>query len=495
MKKNILFILFLFFQISASHAEFVFTPGCLKAYDEVIRLNFVKAKNLLDAERKLRPDNFIPDYIESNIDFLRAFISEEENDFELLKKNRSACLSRLGNEDANSPWYLLSKAEINLQVAIVKLKFEEYLTAAYEFRRAYRQLEANQKKFPGFVPNKKCLGVLHALIGAVPSNYKWLTNLLGFRGTIPQGIGELRELQKISETNPQYAYLKDETNIMLMFFEFHLLKNNQSAIELAGKIETKNPGQLHLFALLSIYLYSAGNDKCIELLENRPINKNEFQLHYLDFIHGTAKLNILDADGKKYFESYINNFKGRSFVKAAYQKLAWFDLLNGDTAGYYQNMKLVKEKSNDFTDEDKQALKEAVSNEIPNIYLLRPRLLFDGGYYDLALSELADKPVSCFPTFRDQLELTYRIARIFDKNGMKVKAINYYEKTIKNGEAYQFYYAANSALFEGLIHENLSDTTNAVRCYKKCLSMRNHEFQNSIDQKAEAGLNRLGVNN
>ena len=33
----------------------------------------------------------------------------------------------------------------------------------------------------------------------------------------------------------------------------------------------------------------------------------------------------------------------------------------------------------------------------------------------------------------------------------------------------------------------------AIAWYRRCLGMRNHEYQNSIDQRAEAGLNRLGA--
>ena len=146
---------------------------------------------------------------------------------------------------------------------------------------------------------------------------------------------------------------------------------------MAEKIENKNPGELNLFAINSIYLYSGDNEKTIALLNNRQANKDEFKFCYLDFMLGLAKMNKLDFTSEKYFNDYVANFKGRSFVKSAYQKLAWIDLLKGDTIGYHQNMKLTKEKGNDFTDEDKQALKEAELNEVPNIYLLRSRLLFD----------------------------------------------------------------------------------------------------------------------
>lgn len=487
-------VLYLLAFPGAMKAGFVFTEGCAKAHREIVNLNFNEARQILAAEKKADPANIIPYYVESYIDFVTAFISEEKTDFENLKEKRIERLNLINKEQDTSPYYLLTKAEINLETAIVKLKFEEYITAAYELRRAYKMLEENEKKFPGFVPNKKCLGLLHALIGAVPSNYKWLTKVLGFKGTIEQGLGELHELLKISETRPEYAYMREETLIILMFFEFHLLKNNKSAMELAKKIQLNNPGQLQLFAVNSIYMYSGENDKCIELLQNISIPKNRFRVHYLSFMLGIAKLNKLDMSAANDFENYVNNFKGNSFVKAAYNKLAWISFFTGDTSGYFKNMNLVRIKGNDFTDEDKQALKETKSPQEPNYYLLRSRLLFDGGYYQRALTELAGKPVSDFPKFEHQLEFTYRIARIYDKLEIDDKAIKYYEQTIKNGESQTFYFAANSAMYLGLLYENRGDKQNAINYYKKCLSMRNHDYQNSIDQKAESGLNRLNAN-
>ena len=495
MKGIILsFILFLFF-CHSSQAEFIFTPNCVKAYNEVILLNFDNARQILLLEKKTNPKNLIPEYIESYMDFLTAFVSEEKKDFEHLKDKRSERLEKIENDDKKSPYYLLSQAEINLETAILKIKFQEYLTAAYEFHKGYKLLEENEKKFPGFVPNKKCLGLLHALIGAVPSNYKWLTGILGFHGTIPQGIGEMRNLLDISEKNSDYFYLHKETNIMLMFFEYHLLKNSKSAMELAKNIEDKNPGTLELFAINSIYLYNGNNEKTIELLSDRDTVKDQFSLLYMNFMLGSAKLNKLDFAADKQFEFYLHYFKGNSFVKASYQKLAWIDLLQGDTIGYYQKMNLAKISGNEFTDEDKQSMKEALSKELPNIYLLRSRLLFDGGYYDRAVAEIAGKPVKYFPNYKDQLEVIYRLARIYDRKGQKEKAIDNYQRTIEFGETKTFYFAANSALYLGLLYENISDTTNAVKNYRKCLSMRKHDYQNSIDQKAEAGLNRLGVKN
>jgi len=41
------------------------------------------------------------------------------------------------------------------------------------------------------------------------------------------------------------------------------------------------------------------------------------------------------------------------------------------------------------------------------------------------------------------------------------------------------------------MYEERKDYTKAKEYYEKCLSMRHHDYQNSIDQKAQAGLDRV----
>ena len=75
------------FSVSSTHAEFVWNDNCVNAYTEVSKLNFKKANHLLATERKAHPANLIPVYIESEIDFLLSFISEDEAVLSKLKKN------------------------------------------------------------------------------------------------------------------------------------------------------------------------------------------------------------------------------------------------------------------------------------------------------------------------------------------------------------------------------------------------------------------------
>ena len=142
-------------------------------------------------------------------------------------------------------------------------------------------------------------------------------------------------------------------------------------------------------------------------------------------------------------------------------------------------------------DEDKEALSEAQSGIIPHADLLRVRLLYDGGYYAEALRMMAGMPRSDLRTYKDQVEYVYRLARLFQAQGKTDEAIIQYRRVLELGRNKSWYFAANSALLLGEIMEQRKDFSTSADYFKACLSMRHHEYQNSIDQKAKAGLRRV----
>jgi tetratricopeptide (TPR) repeat protein len=357
-------------------------------------------------------------------------------------------------------------------------------------------LEENRKNHPDFLPNLKALGFCHAAIGAVPANFQWLSNLAGMQGTIQQGAAELDRLIRKTSSDPALNFIHTETSFIRAFVAIHFEKNKSVALKIALQTsQLDEPGPLQRYLTADVYFLAGEPAKARDYLTSSKPVAGEFKLSYLDYMTGSLKLETLDFTAEKELAKFTSEYKGRSFLKSAYQKLGWIRLLKQDTTGYRKYMEKVKVSGNDFTDEDKQALKEAQSGEIPNVILLRARLLTDGGNYTAALGEVAGKPVTAFRTTHEQLELTYRLARIYDKMGSKAKALEYYELTYKNGGSRPYYFAANAALLSGNIYEEAGNKSKATEWYKKCLALRNHEYQNSIDQKAKAGINRMGAEN
>lgn len=487
--KKYAFIIFLLMSLFAQ-GQYEYSPRCVQAHMEVSALRFEKAVMLMEEERRQDPGNMVPVMITGYKDFLSIIVSEDEEVFDSLYENRSSQLRKLREGDKDSPWYNYSLARLYLQWAFARVKFGSYFNAARDIRKSYLLLLENQEAYPEFLPNKIGLGIMYALIGTIPDNYRWIANVFSMRGSVEQGRAELLKVMYNAEEDG-YPYLLDEALFFLSFIELNLQADSEKAEDLLPYYKNMADSNLMLiFSKSRILMQTARNDQAIDLLVNHPKGNSYYPFYYLDYLTGQAKLNRLDADADKYFLRFTANFKGASYVKSAWQRLAWSALLRDDLAGYKEYMEKVVTYGDDFTDGDKLALRNASDGEVPNICLLKARLLFDGGYYAHADSVLTS--AGCMlGTEKDKIEYPYRKGRISHARGDMETAISWYDKTIEIGEDQHYYFAANAALKTALIYEASGDLSKAEEYFQWCIDMPKREYRTSLDQKAKAGLNRL----
>ena len=490
MRRFSLLVLFLFIgQISL--AKFAFNDNCIKAYDDILSMRLNEGQALLEVEKKTNPSNAIPIFLENYIDFLKVLTTETREGFEELKQHKVERIELLQKEDKGSPYYLYCQAEINLQSCINRFKFQEFVSGAYELQKAYKQLEENQKKFPEFLPNQKSLGLLYALIGMVPDNYKWALSTIGLKGNVQQGMVMLEKL-KDKLPNSSYAQFQNET----IFFLSMVQMSVENLDDIYGKV-IKNTSTISNNNLMNVYIRSVAairtghSDDAISYLNSRPKSTGYAPFYYLDYLMGLAKLSRMDANANEPFDYYIKNYTGSFNVKDSYLKLAWFYLLNGDVNKYKAYIAACKIRGQAISEKDKEALNQANNTFIPNAILLKARLYFDGGYYDRALALLKDKKPENFNVYKEKLELTYRLGRVNDALGKFDQAIQFYTSTISSGIEYPYYFAANSSLLLGYIFENRKQYDKAKYYYSLSMKMKNQEYKNSIETKAKAGLKRL----
>jgi len=232
------------------------------------------------------------------------------------------------------------------------------------------------------------------------------------------------------------------------------------------------------------------NDDAIASLLSIPKSSQYIELPIADYLIGCAKLCRMDADAADYLQKYIDEYKGINYIKDSYLKIAYFYLLKNDDTRYNYYLRLVRTKGYKVDEKDQQALKEA-NDTRPDIDLLRARFYFDGGYYNKALALLQNKQESDMKLLRDKTELNYRLGRVYQMLNRYNDAVDSYQKAITLGRPLTYYYAANAALNAGNIYEYIKSNDKAAYFYKMALSMKDHEYQNSIDTQAKEGLERI----
>ena len=496
-KLWILFSAFFILPLGLS-AQFDFTTGCREAYRSILSLHFAEARELLGKEKSTSAVNRIPVYLESYMDFLAVFIGEESSAYGIYVKEQETRIIAIEKGNQGSPYYHYCLGNMHLQEALCRIKFGEYRSAASDISHAYNELKENAKLFPGFLPQDAGLGLIHILAGIIPENYRWILWVLGLDGNVQQGLTEISKLAAYSGTDENWQLFRIESVFYLTFLDASLGRDANQSLQILRKFEKpenkfpdpSNP--LLIFIKASILTRAGKTDDALATLGKYHQGVNDLNFYYLDYLTGLNKLNRMDPDADLYFIRFLKNFRGLNYIKSAYQKLAWTFLLKGNTAKYEEYIAKAASRGALFIDADRQANREAKSKEIPNVILLKARLYCDGGYTGQALNLLLDNDVkNTFRSRKDLLECTYRLGRIYQQEGNTQSALRYFETTIHDGSEQVYYFAENAALQSGLICEQNKEYMRAESFFRLCLSMKNTEYKNSLDQKARLGLKRI----
>lgn len=471
--------------------DFNFSPLACDIYQNILSLRFNDARTGLDALKRREPDNLIAPFLENYIDFLTVLIGDKRADYNRLVKNMNPRLAKIARGNTRSPYFLYTQAEIRLQWAVLRARYGDYLSGLNEVKKAHALLVENERRHPGFIANRKSLGMLHAMVGNVPGEYRWGLKVLGgLSGTVEQGMQELESV--LTFAKQQDLVFESETRVTYAFLLLHLKNDKAKAWQTlnAGKLNPKtNP--LAAFALAHMALRTGRNDEAIRLLEQCPSGPAYHAFPYRFYLLGIAKLNRLDPDANQALETFIRTFTGENGLKEIYQKLAWYHLLQGKPGGYRMYMEQVKTRGNDRSEPDKAALREARSGEIPDVRLLKARLLFDGGYYRRAYDLLKDAGPAYSGAGKSNLEYNYRLGRITHELDHSQEAIRCYNQTIEAGAKKPWYFACNAALQLGLLYEQQRDEKQARAAFNRCLDIKPEEYGASLHTRAKAGLARL----
>jgi tetratricopeptide (TPR) repeat protein len=491
-KKIILvFCLFLLKNIVFAGKYFDFTPRVRDAYDKVHCMRLVEAAAALEDLRKNEPDNLLSFVVQDHLDFLRVFTGADEKAFAQLGKQANKSLVELAKGDPKSPYFLFSQAMVRLHLAILNGKYNKYVAAISEVKQAYSLLTENERKHPDFIINKLPLGVMHALIGTIPDEFRWAVKLVGnVSGEVNSGIAEVESVIEYGQKHPEFPFL-NETLFTYSFLLMHVGNESERAWKIV-KQSSLNPKEnpLAAFAIANLAIKTARNDEAISTLENMPVGGAFHPFPYRNFLLGLAKLYRLDPDANQFLEAWVANPVGVYYVKEGYQKLAWYHLINGNEGGYHYYIDFCKTKGSDKIEGDNAAKREAEKGEMPNPQLLRARILFDGGYFQQANDYLKSKSAN-FTQAKDRLEFHYRMGRINQKLGKSAEALQSFQNTIDEGASQPWYFACNAALQMGIIYEEQKKWPLARVSFKKCISIVPEEYSLSLHQKAKAGLSRM----
>ncbi len=475
---------------SIAQKAFQFDAELIQAYHDILALRISAGEASLEKMQAARPNDPAIAFVSDYAFFLRSFINEDNKAFHAEVKLFNQRLKIAEESDKNSPFHLYAQAEMLVHQAALRFKFRDYVDGVSNIRSAFKKLEENIAKYPKFQPNYKTMGMLEVLVGTVPEKYSWMVSAIGLHGDIKPGMAKMEGFMTGKYPEPEIEMLKKEGLFIYSFLQLHVVKEQEEAwkkVELATRDYPQN--LLNCYIRASIGMRCKKTEEVIKTLTHRPRGKEYLKFYFLEYMLGNALLAKLDTKAAIHYKIFVTYFKGENYIKDAYLKLAWCSLLDGHANDYALYLSLVRTKGKSSFEEDKQAMHWAERKDKINLYLLKGRLLFDGGYLKEALAQL-EKAKQGASGEQEELELIYRTARVYHELKDFSNALKHYEETIRLGELKPWYFAANSALHAGMIYEEQKNCSKAKAYFEKVLKMPNEEYRQGIQAKAKAGLKR-----
>jgi tetratricopeptide (TPR) repeat protein len=470
-----------------------FSPKLQKAYFEIQKLRIHVARQLINAERSSEAGNALIPYLDNYADLHYLLISEDVKAYQELSKQESVRLDIIEKLPDSSPYKRFFQAEIRLHWAFAKLKFGNEVSGCWNIIKAYRLLEDNRKKFPQFLPTLKSLGLLHVLIGSIPENYNWMAKILGLKGNIQNGMQEIQAVAKTESIFQQEAELID---LLLHAYTLKLSPDLQKKIRTWPREQPDNL-LLHFFAT-TVLMKEGKSEEASYYLNAAPAGPAYISFPFLNYLQGEIKLQKGEyvAASRDYL-LFQKQYKGFNYLKDTYLKLFMCSWLSGDDADANAFIKQIAAKGKTIVEADqfaKRFAEEFLAGKVESRQkiLFQARYATDGGFLDEAVDLIVSVSEKSFGTVKEKAEYNYRKARILQKLGQVPNAIPYYERVMQLNHATSSGFSASAALQLGYIFKEKRENQKAVGYFKKAMSFKNHEYKNSIDNKARAALTELG---
>ncbi len=466
-----------------------FDPGIEEVLRKIYHLELDQAMSLL-SRRSDRATNHACLFAEDLAGFWRYFSKGSSEDLASFRKQQTVRMQILERSQLTESWKWFLQCELLLRGALADIQTDEKLAAFFKIRKAIRLLEANRDRHPDFLPAQKNLGILKALAGTIPEDLEWFAALAGIRGTIGEGADILNRFLRNPESG-DYPYLRLEATAARAFIQSYLELKPAEAYRYWQKERPQgSPTLLEKWVSLRLATRAFHPDK--DHLLKDISDRDRANLPHLALLQGMSKLLDLDASAERDFAFYLSHYQGCSYKREAWQKLSWCALLRGDERAFRSCNNKILGEGCVKTDEDRQAYKDALNGEVPDLVLLKARLLFDGGHYARA-EHLLGKSLAGY--YRDpglRVEAAYRMGRICQVQDRRPEAISYFKDVLQFDPAEKSHLSAQSMLNLGLICESQGACLEATKWFEKTLRSRPDRYQRSVHQKAKTGLSRLG---
>lgn len=429
----------------------------------------------------------------SKIALWRGMIMEQDDLYDRFFAQSDRLLDALGDMP-ESPWRTHFRAEIELYRALIHAKKTEYARAAFALRQAYNHFEQNAEEHPQFYESSWGMGLCHAVVGLVPSSFRWVLKLMGFQGTVQQG---LRGMERSAQHS---KYYREEAGIVFALVDLIVNEAKEGGMRYVVDLQAEHPESPLVNYILGFALLderkAAESEEALRRASRLLQKPGVYPMPYVDYYLGDALFRQNQfAEAARHFERYVKSFPGEALRAQANLHLGLAREMAGDRAGALAAYERIRVR--DDYDSDADALREAKERIAAPLAgreqtLLLGRNAFDGGRYREAVETV--QPVLGDPQAPAVMraEAAYRSGRAFHALGEWADALRHYRVAVSNPGDERAKWGPWSQYYIGEVYEAQGEDAAARAAYEQALAYDEpFAYRKALEQRTKAALGRL----
>ena len=469
-------------------ASYEVNENCKDAWMLLMDLKIEEAKALLREETRINPENYFAYYLDQTCDAYKMIIDSDEDDYEAFIDNFDKKREIMDGNDVDSPYYLACYSEMEIQLGMFKIIHGAQYSGVRKMYAGYRKVYRNLDKFPHFKPSLKLDGFFNVAMSTMPPFVKWVVSFFGISTDIDYGFKLLNDNYQ-SQKNIKGINAESALFIILVA---KINKTPEMVYDFTKSLDSNiSRTFIHRYFKANIAYRIGKNEEALKTLQQiHPSKSSSAQIAY-NYLMGKIRLQKLDDSAAYYLSEYIRHLKKKEYVKEINYKLALYYLINNKPSKYLEYCEIVRENGSDMNERDREALYDASLDYLPDVNLVKARLLFEGGYLDRFKFAIKDYEANTSDLLPYDLEYRFLKARydalLSNKNDAKAG----FKKVIELGDDEDYYFASEAALRLGNIYLQEGNVSLAKAYYEKSLKLYKSNYYEYIEDKATKALRNL----
>ena len=459
------------------------------AREAILNLRFQEAERLLQ-QIAFDGGAAAAEHHRATIALLRALFADDPDHLAAFYEHSDRLKQLLSNAGA-SPWRTYLDGENDFQRAVAYAKEGRNVRAALAARSAHQSLDGLVRQDPSFGDAYKSLGVIKMAIGTLPGRYQSILGVLGFRGSVEEGLDMLRTAAAESRFN------RPEATMYLAVMLSQVERSSDEPVRLLDELAAERQsspliGYVHGYMLL----HHRQAARAEQSLRRAADDASAWYIDFTDYYLGHAIL-VQDRfdEAESYFRSYLARNDDEVLRAQTLLGLGLSAEMQGDRR---QALEWYRQVSGDRgQDPDLAAAMEAAQRlEAPIVGRARDLLLarnaFDSGRYDRAVQLLSALLNESDLTPAERAEAAYRLGRVCHATGREEDALAWYAQGALNSEFVGGRWAPWGHFFRGEILADRGQVERARTEFRRASSFSHeYDYQSALQSSIRAALEQL----